>query len=214
MEKLKNLIPTKENKKQIKEGTLSGYYSRSESSTKSAAKKVDDLLKTLVSDKKQLDKLTDLITDLADEYAQERIDLWDADKMLEGTLSSYYGRSESGTKSAAKKVDDLLKTLISDKKQLDKVVDLIIDLADEYAQERIDLWDMDKLDEAIDDLEAPLPAQLTRFLERTISIIKGYNLPRKKEAFVMAKVIDAMGIDKSQLNSILSRVRKSGVLNK
>ena len=150
MEKLKNLIPTKENKKQIKEGTLSGYYNRSESSTKSAAKKVDDLLKTLVSDKKQLSKLTDLITDLADEYAKERI-------------------------------DD---------------------------------WDMGKLDEAIDDLEAPLPGQLTRFLEKTISIIKGYNLPRKKEALVMAKVIDAMGIDKSQFNSILSRVKKSGVLNK
>ncbi len=68
--------------------------------------------------------------------------------------------------------------------------------------------------EAIDDLEAPLPAQLTRFLQKTISIIKGYNLSRKKEAFVMAKVIDAMGIDRSQLNSILSRVKKSGVLNK
>ncbi len=71
-----------------------------------------------------------------------------------------------------------------------------------------------QIKESIDDLEAPLPGQLTRFLEKTISIIKGYNLPRKKEALVMAKVIDAMGIDKSQLNSILSRVKKSGVLNK
>lgn len=71
-----------------------------------------------------------------------------------------------------------------------------------------------QIKEAIDDLDAPLPGQLTRFLEKTISIIKGYNLPRKKEALVMAKVIDAMGIDKSQFNSILSRVKKSGVLNK
>lgn len=68
--------------------------------------------------------------------------------------------------------------------------------------------------EAIDDLEAPLPSQLTRFLQKTISIIKGYNLSRKKEALVMAKVIDAMGIDKSELNQIMSRVRKAGVLNK
>lgn len=71
-----------------------------------------------------------------------------------------------------------------------------------------------QIQEAVDDLEAPLPAQLSRFLERTISIIKGYNLPRRKEAFVMAKVIDAMGIDKSQLNSILSKVKRAGVLNK
>lgn len=68
--------------------------------------------------------------------------------------------------------------------------------------------------EAMDDLEAPLPSQLTRFLQKTISIIKGYNLSRKKEALVMAKVIDAMGIDKSELNQIMSRVRKAGVLNK
>lgn len=68
--------------------------------------------------------------------------------------------------------------------------------------------------EAMDDLEAPLPSQLTRFLQKTISIIKGYNLSRKKEALVMAKVIDAMGIDKSDLNQIMSRVRKAGVLNK
>ena len=68
--------------------------------------------------------------------------------------------------------------------------------------------------EGMDDLEAPLPSQLTRFLQKTISIIKGYNLSRKKEALVMAKVIDAMGIDKSDLNQIMSRVRKAGVLNK
>ena len=75
-------------------------------------------------------------------------------------------------------------------------------------------FDKATIAEAMDDLEAPLPSQLTRFLEKTISIIKGYNLPRKKEALVMAKVIDAMGIDKSELNQIMSRVRKAGVLNK
>ncbi len=75
-------------------------------------------------------------------------------------------------------------------------------------------FDKAKINEAMDDLEAPLPSQLTRFLQKTISIIKGYNLSRKKEALVMAKVIDAMGIDKSELNQIMSRVRKAGVLNK
>jgi len=132
----------------------------------------------------------------------------------EGSLSGYYNRAESSTRSAAKKVDDLLKTLVSDKKQLDKLTDLITDLADEYAQERIDSWDMGKLDESLEDMDVSLPAQMNRFLERTISIIKGYNLPRRKEAFVMAKVIDALGIDKSQLNSILSKVKRAGVLNK
>lgn len=203
----------------INEGTLASYYSNAESPTKSAARKVDDLLKTLVKDKRQLDKLTDLITDLLDEYAQERINLWDYDKLHEkkineGTLSNYYSRSESPTRNAAKKVDDLLKTLITDKRQLDKLTDLITDLADEYAEERIDLWDMDKLDEALDDLEAPLPAQMNRFLDKTVSVIKGYNLPRKKEAFVMAKVIDSMGVDKSELNTLLTKIKRSGILNK
>ena len=65
MIKLKNIL---------NESGLTNYYKRGNSDTRSAAKKVDDALQQLTTDKKQLDKLTRLITDLADEYAQNYLD--------------------------------------------------------------------------------------------------------------------------------------------
>ena len=64
----------------------------------------------------------------------------------EGNVSSYFTSWESGTKSAAKKVDDALGKLIKDKKELSKLADLITDLADEYAQDRIDAYEQDQID--------------------------------------------------------------------
>ncbi len=132
----------------------------------------------------------------------------------EGTLSSYYNRSESSTRTAAKKVDDLLKTLVSDKKELDKLTDLITDLADEYAQERIDDWDMGKLDESLEDMDVSLPAQVNKFLDRTINVVKSYNLPKKKEQLIIAKIVDALGVDKSQLAQAVSKIKKYGIVQK
>lgn len=68
--------------------------------------------------------------------------------------------------------------------------------------------------EELEDLDAQLPAQMDRFLEKTINIIKGYNLPRKKEILVIAKVVDALGMDKSQLMMALGKIKKAGVLDK
>ena len=64
----------------------------------------------------------------------------------EGNVSSYFTSWESSTKSAAKKVDDALGKLIKDKKELSKLADLIIDLADDYAQDRIDAYEQDQID--------------------------------------------------------------------
>jgi hypothetical protein len=134
--------------------------------------------------------------------------------ITEGTLSNYYSRSESSTKSAAKKVDDLLKTLVSDKKQLDKLTDLITDLADEYAQERIDDWDMGKLDESLEDMDISLPSKLNMFLDRTINIVKNYNLPRAKEQLVIAKLINALSMNPSELNNAVSKLKKNKIVNR
>jgi hypothetical protein len=68
--------------------------------------------------------------------------------------------------------------------------------------------------EDLEDLETQLPAQVDRFLERTINIIKGYNLPKKKEQLVIAKVIDALNMDKSQVMTALQKIKKAGVLDK
>ena len=68
--------------------------------------------------------------------------------------------------------------------------------------------------ESIDDMDAILPAQVDRFLERLITQIKGYNLTKKKEQLVIAKVIDALGMDKSQLMQAITKIKKNDILKK
>jgi septal ring factor EnvC (AmiA/AmiB activator) len=83
---------------------LSTYYSNADKNTKNIAKKVDDLLKAVVTDKKKLEELTDLITDLNDAYAEERID---SQKMEERAVTEKKLDDES---------QDEFWDLISDKK--------------------------------------------------------------------------------------------------
>jgi transcription termination factor Rho len=59
-------------------------------------------------------------------------------------LASYYNRAESNVKSAARKVDQMINDLVEDKRQISKLVDAITDLADAYAEERIDNYEADK----------------------------------------------------------------------
>ena len=62
-----------ENKEPLSEGSLTNYYSNSNSEVQLAAKKIDGALQQLTTDEKQLEELVRLITDLADEYADERL---------------------------------------------------------------------------------------------------------------------------------------------
>lgn len=68
--------------------------------------------------------------------------------------------------------------------------------------------------ESIDDMDANLPAQVEKFLDRLITQIKGYNLTKKKEQLVIAKVIDALGMDKSQLMQAIQKIKKNDILKK
>jgi hypothetical protein len=68
--------------------------------------------------------------------------------------------------------------------------------------------------ESIDDMDANLPAQVDRFLGKLITQIKGYNLTKKKEQLVIAKVIDALGMDKSQLMQAITKIKKNDILKK
>lgn len=54
--------------------SLTNYYKRGNSDARLSAKKIDDTLKKLITDKKQLESLTRLITDLADAVADDRLD--------------------------------------------------------------------------------------------------------------------------------------------
>jgi hypothetical protein len=68
--------------------------------------------------------------------------------------------------------------------------------------------------EALDDMDANLPAQVDRFLDRAITAIKGYSLSKKKEQLVIAKIIDALGMDKAQLMQAIQKIKKNDILKK
>jgi hypothetical protein len=70
------------------------------------------------------------------------------------------------------------------------------------------------LKESLDDMDATLPAQVERFLDKLVNQIKGYNLSKKKEQLVIARIIDALGLDKSQLMQAVQRIKKNDILKK
>ena len=59
----------------------------------------------------------------------------DKELLSEGGLTNYYNRSNKDTRLAAENVDDVLQQLNPSEEQLEALVRLITDLADEYAQE-------------------------------------------------------------------------------
>lgn len=68
--------------------------------------------------------------------------------------------------------------------------------------------------ESLDDLDTTLPVAVDRYLEKMVAQIKGMNLNRKKEILVLAKVIDAMGMDKQELMRYIAKIKKNDILNK
>lgn len=68
--------------------------------------------------------------------------------------------------------------------------------------------------EELEDMDVNLPPQVDRFLGKLVDQIKGYNLPKKKEQLIVAKIIDALGMDRQQLMMAISKIKKSGVLKK
>jgi hypothetical protein len=47
-----------------------------------------------------------------------------------------------------------------------------------------------------------------------VAQIKGMSLSRKKEILVLAKVIEAMGIDKQELMRYVAKIKKNDILSK
>ncbi len=68
--------------------------------------------------------------------------------------------------------------------------------------------------ESIDDLDTTLPQSVERYLDRMVNQIKGMNLNRKKEILVLARVIDAMGMDKAELMRYIQKIKQNDILNK
>ena len=68
--------------------------------------------------------------------------------------------------------------------------------------------------ESIEDMDATLPAQVERFLDKLVMQIRGYNLSKKKEQLVIAKIIDSLGMDKQQLMQAINKIKKNDILKK
>ena len=68
--------------------------------------------------------------------------------------------------------------------------------------------------ESLEDLDTNLPSSVERYLDKMVSQIKGMNLNRKKEMLVLAKVIDAMGMDKQELMRYIQQIKTKDILGK
>lgn len=61
--------------------------------------------------------------------------------------------------------------------------------------------------EELEDMDISLPSQVERFLDRAIKVIKNYNLPRRKEQLVLAKIVDALDMNPSELAQAVSKLK-------
>ena len=68
--------------------------------------------------------------------------------------------------------------------------------------------------EALDDMDTNLPAQVERFLDRAVKAIKASNLSKRKEQFVIAKMIDALDMNPSELQQAVQKVKKNKIVKK
>ena len=68
----------------------------------------------------------------------ERYSNKNREPLAEGSLANYYNSSEDQVRLTAKKIDNMLQQLTTDEEKLDILVDLITDLVEEYASERVD----------------------------------------------------------------------------
>ena len=68
--------------------------------------------------------------------------------------------------------------------------------------------------EELDDMDMSLPSSIERFLDRAIRALKGYNLNRKKEQYVIAKLIDALGMTPSELMQAVQKLKKNKIVNR
>lgn len=68
--------------------------------------------------------------------------------------------------------------------------------------------------EDLEDMDINLPSKVERFLERALSVIKSYNLPRKKEQLVIAKLIDALDMSPSDLSQVVQKLKRYKIVHK
>jgi hypothetical protein len=68
--------------------------------------------------------------------------------------------------------------------------------------------------ESIEDMDTAIPAKVERFLDRALSVIKSYNLSRKKEQLVIAKLVDALGMTPQELSIAVQKLKKNKIVKR
>jgi hypothetical protein len=71
-----------------------------------------------------------------------------------------------------------------------------------------------EMNEELEDMDASLPASAERFLDRAIKALKGYSLSRRKEQYVIAKLIDALDMTPTQLQQAVQKLKRNKIVNK
>ena len=71
-----------------------------------------------------------------------------------------------------------------------------------------------EIKEDLEDMDTAIPAKVERFLDRALSVIKSYNLSRKKEQLVVAKLIDALGMNPSELQQAVMKLKKYKIVKR
>ena len=72
----------------------------------------------------------------------------------------------------------------------------------------------EEFNEELEDMDVNLPSKVERFLDRALQVIKSYNLPRKKEQLVIAKMVDELGMTPSDLQQAVAKLKKYKIVKR
>ena len=68
--------------------------------------------------------------------------------------------------------------------------------------------------EDLEDMDVAIPSKVERFLDRALNVIKSYNLGRRKEQLVIAKLVDALGMTPQELAQAVQRLKKYKIVKR
>ena len=71
-----------------------------------------------------------------------------------------------------------------------------------------------EIKEDLEDMDVSIPSKVERFLDRALQVIKSYNLPRRKEQLVIAKLVDALGMTPSDLQQAVAKLKKYKIVKR
>jgi hypothetical protein len=68
--------------------------------------------------------------------------------------------------------------------------------------------------EDLEDMDVTIPSKVERFLDRALGVIKSYNLGRRKEQLVIAKLVDALGMTPQELSMAVQKLKKNKIVKR